>query len=379
MRVAVLGAGNGGFATAADLALRGHAVRLYELPEFAANLEPVRANGGIQMDVLDSFPRPGGFARLEALTTDMAEAVGGAELVLLTVPAYAHDTYVHRLAPHLAPGQVVVFCPGYLGPWLLWQRLREGGRAEQVILGETESLIYACRKTAPDRVWVRGYKRGLRAAALPAAANDRLIELLRSAYPDVEPAPNVIATTLSNANALIHTPLMLLNAAHIERTGGDFLFYHEGMTPAVGRLIESLDEERLAIGRAWGVRLRTMFEQDYGWYAHQGARGRNIHDTHVTNPIYAWSKAPDNLSHRYVAEDVPYGLVTIESFGRHAAVPTPRISAMIELFNALLGRDFRREGRTLDAVGLGGLSLEDARAALEGREFGLPRPPAGRT
>lgn len=370
MRVTVMGAGNGGFATAADLSLRGHQVTLFELPEFAANIEPVLATGGIHMDVLESFPRPGGFATLHDVTSDVARALSGAELVLVIVPAFAHETYVELMAPHLQAGQVVIFCPGYLGPLLLARR------APQVITGETESLIYACRKTGPDRVWVRGYKAGLRMATHDISALPHVLEMMRQFYEDIEPGANLIETTLSNANALIHTPLMLLNAAHIERAGGKFLFYHEGMTPAVGHLIERLDEERLAIGAKWGVKLRTMYEQDFGWYAHQGARGNNIYDTHVTNPIYSWSMAPEELSHRYVAEDVPYGLVLIESFGRYAQVPTPKISAMIEIFGALLDRDFRAEGRTLEKLGFSGMSLEEVRRVLVG-SAPIPAVPAG--
>lgn len=382
LRVAVLGAGNGGFAAAADLALRGHEVRLFQLPEFADSLEPVRAAGGIRMEVLPSFPRPGGFARLAAATTDPAEALTGADVALLTVPAFAHDRYAEVVAPHLRPGQALLLFPGYLGTPVFARALQarglplEGGPGaapgEGVLLGEAESLIYAARKTAPDAVWVRGYKRGLRLAAFPARATPRLVRLVRTLYPDVEPAASVLETGLSNANALIHPPLMLLNAAHIERTGGDFLFYHEGMTPAVGRLIELLDEERLAVGRAWGVPLRPLVEQDLGWYAHQGARGPTIYHTHVTNPIYAWSKAPPGLEHRYVAEDIPYGLVTLESLARHAGVPVPRTGALVELFSGLLGRDFRAEGRTLARLGLDGWPVGAIRDLFE---RGGPLPP----
>src|SRR5690606_29229266 len=106
--------------------------------------------------------------------------------------------------------------------------------------------------------------------------------------------------------------------------------------------------------------------------------GKNIYDTHVTNPIYSWSKAPDSLSHRYVAEDVPYGLVLIESFARHAGIPAPRITAMIELFGALLDRDFRAEGRTLQSLGFGDMTVAEAVAVLEGRsKQPLAKPTTG--
>ena len=43
--------------------------------------------------------------------------------------------------------------------------------------------------------------------------------------------------------------MSLLNVALIERTKGDFYFYEQGVTPAVGRLIKAVDEERIKIGK----------------------------------------------------------------------------------------------------------------------------------
>ena len=48
MRVAVLGAGNGGVATAFDFAQHGHEVSLYAPPEFGTNIVAVAATGGIK-------------------------------------------------------------------------------------------------------------------------------------------------------------------------------------------------------------------------------------------------------------------------------------------------------------------------------------------
>ena len=47
MRVAVLGAGNGGVASAFDFAQHGHEASLYAPPEFGSNLEAIADAGGI--------------------------------------------------------------------------------------------------------------------------------------------------------------------------------------------------------------------------------------------------------------------------------------------------------------------------------------------
>jgi len=62
---------------------------------------------------------------------------------------------------------------------------------------------------------------------------------------------------------------------------------------------------------------------------------------------------PSRLEHRYVLEDAPYGLVFTESLGRIAAVPTPALSACIDLLQVFYERDFRSENFLLDALCLG--------------------------
>ncbi|MBC7338547.1 MAG: NAD/NADP octopine/nopaline dehydrogenase family protein [Firmicutes bacterium] len=357
---AVLGGGHGGMAAAADLALRGFRVRLFELPEFAHTIRPVREAGGIQTEVLPSTGLREGFARLDAVTTDIEEAVTGADVVLVIVPSFAHQRFAELTAPAVRPGQTVLVAPGNFGGALefalTWKRA--GRDPGAVTLAEAESLIYACRKKGPATIWIRGYKRSLRVAALPANRTAWALAVLGQAYPTLEPAQNVLETSLSNPNAPTHLPVMILNAAHIERTGGDFLFYKEGMTPVVGRVIEALDAERLAVGRALGLsRLRSLYEQDLAWYAHQGTFGENICQTNVNNPIYSWSRAPESFDHRYVTEDVPYGLVPLEDLGVRLGVATPTATAVIHLASVIAGRDLRRGARTLTRLGLGDVSV----------------------
>ena len=94
---------------------------------------------------------------------------------------------------------------------------------------------------------------GVYLAGLPRSGTDRLYELVKEVWPAVEKAESVFQTTLQNGNPVIHPAVTLLNAGLLERTGGGFLFYEEGVTESVGRLIEAVDNERLAIAAALGV------------------------------------------------------------------------------------------------------------------------------
>jgi len=115
-RLCVCGAGNAGAAIAADCTLSGMEVALFELPVFRANLQPILDSGGITLTP-DSDPVFGktGFTRLARITTDPAEALEDARVIMITVPAMYHSAFWDVLAPHLADGQIVLFNTGYYG------------------------------------------------------------------------------------------------------------------------------------------------------------------------------------------------------------------------------------------------------------------------
>jgi opine dehydrogenase len=62
---------------------------------------------------------------------------------------------------------------------------------------------------------------------------------------------------------------------------------------------------------------------------------------------------------------VPCGLVAISGLGRAAGVATPVIDGLIALTSAMLRRDFRSEGRTLERLGLAGKSVTEIRLLVE--------------
>ncbi|MGI6142650.1 MAG: NAD/NADP octopine/nopaline dehydrogenase family protein [bacterium] len=352
---AVLGGGHGGFAMAGDLACKGFPVHFYS--SYEETIGPVRRHGGIEVEVLPSTGLKGGLARLQKVTTDLKEALAGADVVMVVTPANKQADYARRCAPYLVSGQVVVLHPGNFGGSIQFKQILEKEGKDNITVAETECLIYSCRKKNPVKIWIRGYKRSLRLAAFPSVETRRVLEFLRHAYPYLEPAANVLETGLSNPNPIVHTPLMVLNAGRIEGDE-DFLFYWEGMTPAIGRTIEIMDEERLAVGRALGLDdMRSIYRQDRDWFAYQGGTGSNIYEAHVRNPIYQWSVAPATFDHRYLTEDIPFGLVPLEDLAEKLRHPAPTVRAIIHLANILTGKDLRREARTLADLGLDNLAV----------------------
>lgn len=161
-KIAVLSAGNGGQALAADLALRGHDVALYDLPRFAPVIEAIRRRG----NTIELQNKITGTATIRLVTTDIAEALDGAEVVYFTAPSYGQKAFFDLAVPALSDGQVIVLMPGNYGTLPLKAALREAGK--DVLVAETDNLPYACAATEPGVVNVRGVKKAVTLAAFPA-------------------------------------------------------------------------------------------------------------------------------------------------------------------------------------------------------------------
>lgn len=169
-KVTVIGGGNGAFATAADLTIRGNQVTLFELPRFAAGLSEVIEKGGIEMEAYANNGLTGGFAKLHKITTDIGEALAESDIVFIVVPTYSMDTIASLCAPHLRDGQIIVLTPANFGGALYFHNvMRSAGCTAKVTLVELSCMIYACRKKTPSSVWVRGYKHNMGTACFPPA------------------------------------------------------------------------------------------------------------------------------------------------------------------------------------------------------------------
>ena len=357
MRVAVLGAGNGGLASAFDFAQHGHDVSLFAPPEFGGNLLAIHEAGGIK-----ASGDLHGFAPIRYAGSDAAEAMAGARLVVLVGPAYSTEPLAAAAAPHLADGMAVLVCPGSCAGAIAFKHAAGLGLYDdRIIVGETHTLPYAVRVTEPGAVHVfLKLTTGVYVAGLPRAGTDVLYDLVSGVWPAIEPAESVLQTSLQNGNPVIHPAVTLLNAGLLERTGGKFLFYEEGVTDGVGRLIEAVDRERLAIARALGVTI--LSEPALG--VRQGYMlEENYSTAYSTAPGFLGIGAQSQLEHRYLTEDVGYSLVFLTDLAARLGVPTPVMDAVIAIAGVVLARDFRGEGaRTLTTLGLDGMSAEELTA-----------------
>lgn len=357
MTVAVLGGGNGAFATAAHLALQGLRVNLYEVPEFAENIMPVKERGGIEFVHRDIEGLPTGFARLSVISSEAEEVLADADVAWLVVPAFAQNRFAEACAPCFRPGQILVLTPGNFGSLEFAKVLRDTGAKQLPRLVEAETMIYFALKEGPTKVRVGGYKNGMRVAALPGTETARVLPILQKCYASLQAAGSILETGLGNVNTVVHAPILLLNVGRAE-SPQKFIFYHEGCTSSVGRIVEAVDRERIAVGQALGLNLTPMRDVLLKYYGHQGATGETLTEVLATNPAYAGRFAPQTPQHRFLTEEIPYSMVLLEELGALTGVSTPITSSLIHLANEVLHADFRRTARGLKSLSFGELSVD---------------------
>jgi len=349
MKIAVLGAGAGGTAMAYDCASHGHEVRLFDFAEFPDNIAEISARQGIHAEGDIS-----GFAGIVSAGHDIDEAVANTELIYVVGPAYSTVPFGEAVAGKLRTGQTVIVSPGSCGGALAFKQAAGLAVDDDTIrVAETSTLHYAVRLTKPGHVHVfLKLKAGNLLAGLPGRHTNDILELIADVYPSMEAAKNVMQTSLQNANPIIHPAVTLANAARIESTGGDFLFYEEGVSDATGRLIEALDKERIAIGAAMGIEVlpdpTLGMRQGYMLADNYGAAYREA-------PGFLGISAQPRLDHRYLNEDVGYGLVFMSQLARQVGVDVPTMDAIIQVTSVLMARDYSGEAlRTPESLGIGG-------------------------
>lgn len=348
-RFAVIGCGHGGQAMAAYLGLKGFEVRVYnKSPE---RVEPITYRGGIELD-----GEVRGFAPVALASTDIGTVLEGADVIMVAVPASAHLDIARLCAPHLVEGQIILLNPGRTGGALEFRHaLREAGVNADVVVAEAQTFIFASRSMGPAQSRIYRIKNVVPVAALPSTRTARALEPLREAFPQFVAARNVLKTSLDNMGAIFHPALTILNAGRIESSQGNFDYYHEGITPSVARILEAMDNERVTVAGALGVRALTAREWLESAY---GAGGSSLYEAVLNNEGYKGIKAPPNLAHRYLFEDVPCSLVPISSLGRMLGVPTPTIDHIIHLACLVHNADYWSQGRTVGRLGLEGMTAD---------------------
>lgn len=351
MEVAVLGGGHGCYAAAAELSENGHAVRFWRRD--AEGFGPVLETKTIRVkdfrgerDII--IPRP---------TTDLGEAIDGAEVIVIPLPATTQEALAKDCAPHWLDGQVVFLPPGTFGSYIYLKAARDAGNNADVTFCETGTLPYLARKHGPAYVVISGYGKHLPTGCLPARNSEAALAKLAQVYPAIRPIEDALSGALMNAGGIIHPPLIMMNAGpleHFERWD----IHNEGTQPAIRRTTDALDAERMRLREELGYGPPHYPLADH--YAKEGPEwmyGRGAHEQLTDSGD--WREHIVLTEHRYMLEDTRLGLSLLASVGKWAGKDMPLVNGFLAIASAITGRDLYAEGRTLENLGLAGLKRSE--------------------
>lgn len=346
-RIAVIGAGGTGMAMAADLTLRGYRVSLFEQKGYHVDtMEELQRCPNIEL--LGNAGQ--GITAISLVTHDIAQALCGADFVLVSSVANRHQELAQLLAPHLRTGQTVCFSSGNCASL----RLRLLVPQRDILIGELQGNLCPCRKVGPGQVLVAMPQAVKGAASSPGADTSRFVASLSRIYP-CQPVQNVFEATLNSPNLVIHLAASLLNLSKME-SSPDFRLYRDGLTPGVFRLLEAMEEEKQAVMSGMGYTYVRSVD-----FLHS-----------LDQPSLALFReldGPTGLSHRYLTEDAYAGVNLMTSLAAPAGCQTPIAQALVTLASALNQTDYAQEGLSLRTFGLEGRSASEINDYLETGEL----------
>lgn len=339
--IAIIGAGNGGQTTAAWLSNQGCKTRIFDVVEETVNT--LNELGGVNIYGHTDYP---GFGKIEFATTDIAKAIDGAELILIILPEIYHVSIAQKLAPHLKDGQVVVLNPvSGLGILAFKKALKDSGCTADFTLAATSTLLFAARIQKTGDVLVTGQKTELSLVAVPDSKREIVKNAMYPIFSQHHFISNNIQLALDNLNLIFHPGPTLLYTAQIEK--GETFNYYNDMVPSQITLMKALDKERMAICEAYGVKLPDATAAFALEYSYEG----DLYTMLKNAECYKGIMGPNTMKVRYLLEDIPFSLRSVQVLGKIAKVPTPVIDSVCTLGEALVG-DAMAPGYTMETLGL---------------------------
>lgn len=336
----IMGGGHQGLAMAAHLSLNGVRCSLWN--RSLQNIKDIIDNGEIFCSGIVN-----GTAKIHRASTDVSENLQ--KLIMVTTPSSAHRDLARILAPYVDETYTIVLNPGRtFGALEFSQVLAENGCKSMPLIAETQTIVYTCRREKGNAVSIYALKNDVLISAIDSKDTqtviDRLPECIREYF---VPAKNYVETSLGNVGMILHCAPVLMNIGWIENDKVDFKYYYEGISYSIAHFLEKLDKERVEVSKAMGYPVESLVEWLKRTY---GTTGENLFECLQNNKYYKSIDAPLTIHHRYIDEDVPTGLVPVEAAGVRMGVPTPNISLIIDLANAIMDKDYREIGRKYEII-----------------------------
>lgn len=359
-KICLVGAGNGGFAISADLALAGYRVSLWEDEKFAKGIEELMKTKTITL----TGASRNGEAHLYKVTTDLENAVSDVDVIIVSMPAFAQEDMALRLSQYVKEGQIVFLCPGATGGALVYARVFHEKGIKGVRICEVQTMPYSTRKSGPTSSHTKILVKSLYFSAFPATDTDSCYEVIHPMFPAITKVKNVMETMLNNGNIVSHAPVMVLNAGRIAADNTTYGHYKDGISKEVSYVLDAINDECMAIARAFDLPETTNADRHFiTGYTDQ--HWPNSYDSYHNSYSFNLAIGPTTLTSRYLTEDAPFSMVPLSCLANAIGLKTPLMDSVAHLCGALLQTDYWASGRTLKHLGMEGMSLEEMKDFLQ--------------
>ena len=347
MKISILGAGNAGCAVAADLTLKGHEVTLIKTSHSMHddNFEYLQNNDGKM--VLNEFGEIK-TAYISKVTRDLTE-LKNSEVVIIYIQTNYHEQLIEKISDIIEDNQILLINPGYLSTAYVLKHCRD----KKVIVAEAESSFIDGRIMEPGyfRVGFRNVRNPI--GIYPRERKEEAIRKLDKLDERFVYLDSVVEAAIHNPNLIVHTVGSVMSIPRIEKSKGDFCMYHEAYTrdnPSTWNILEALDKEKMTVLKKMGFKELSYVEAcKYRNSLNESEDAKEVFLNYAEMETRA--KGPTKVDSRYISEDVPQGLVMLESLGKTLNIETPIASSLINIASAALDRNLRNEGRTIEGLG----------------------------
>lgn len=331
----IVGAGHQGLAMAGHLALNGEKCYLWNRTK--EHISSIINKGEIECQGIVS-----GIAKIERASDDIREVLQ--KCIMIATPSLAHRDIAKLIAPYVDSNYTIILNPGRTyGVIDFKNSLKIYGCKELPCIAETQTIVYTCRKIADNSVYIHALKSNIPIAGIKKEDTEKAFKAIPVCIKNrFVPVDSFMYTSLGNIGMILHCAPVLMNIGWIESNKTEFKYYYDGITPTIALLLEKMDEERLSVAEALGYKIESLNEWLYRTY---NAKGKNLYEQLQNNIYYRQIDAPQTINHRYIEEDVPNGLVPIESTAIFLGMKTPIISLVIDMANTVMEKDYRVLGR----------------------------------
>ena len=320
------------------------------------------------------------------------DVIPGSDMIILAVPAFAHQLYFEQIVKHAKPDCIVGVMVAKGGVDWQFKDIFQN-QLDRTEFFAMENLPWACRIQEYGRsVEVLSTKLALEIAVLsdePQRVIDKVTELISIEnlddpsfpMPNFTMAPNFISCSLRGN--LGHACIMY---GRFHNWDGKTPFeeiplFYEGVDEFAAKALEQASEESMAIKKALteqlGIDLNSVIPAK-DWLIR--VYGDEISDQSTLQSCIKTNKGYEGLKHamveveggffpsknsRYLTEDLPFGILVVRGIAEIMEVPTPMLDRVIEWNQTFMGKEYLVDGK------LAGKDVSETRAP---QSFGITSP-----